>query len=156
MKKFALGLLAVGLGLSALGASAADGSTGPKSRADVVTELNAARSSGELAAWVGEDSGSFYLSRQGGVSTLSRRQVLADVIADFTYTTVIADAASAHPHKGYVTHHMSDTTLHGGNVDVYLCGPPPMVDAVRAFFTTKGVTPANFYFEKFAPSEAKS
>ena len=82
MKKFAHGLFAVGLGLSALGAAAADDSARPKSRADVVTELNAARSSGELAAWVGEDSGSFDLSRQGGISTVSRRLVLADVIAE--------------------------------------------------------------------------
>ena len=81
MKKFAYGLFAVGLGLSAVGAAAADGSAGPKSRADVVTELNAARSSGELAALVGEDGGSFYLSRQGGISTVTRQQVLADVVA---------------------------------------------------------------------------
>jgi|GEM_PF-2200144 len=81
MKKIAHGLLMVGLGLGALGVAAASDSTGAKSRAEVVAELNAARSSGELAAWVGEDSGSFYLSRQGVVSTTSRRQVLADVVA---------------------------------------------------------------------------
>ena len=35
-----------------------------KSRADVKAEVLAARRSGELNAFVGEDSGSFYLSRQ--------------------------------------------------------------------------------------------
>jgi len=34
-------------------------------------------------------------------------------------------------------------------VDVYLCGPPPMVDAVRNHFRQQGVTPQNFYYEKF-------
>jgi ferredoxin-NADP reductase len=28
-----------------------------------------------------------------------------------------------------------------------------MVDAVRAYLNDKGVKPANFYFEKFSPSE---
>jgi hypothetical protein len=30
-----------------------------------------------------------------------------------------------------------------------------MVDAVRAYLSEKGVTPANFYAEKFNPSESK-
>jgi benzoate/toluate 1,2-dioxygenase reductase component len=71
----------------------------------------------------------------------------------FTYSTVVVDAASSHPRKGYVTHHMPDSLLHGGNVDIYLCGPPPMVDAVRTFLEAKGIKPANFYFEKFSASE---
>jgi benzoate/toluate 1,2-dioxygenase reductase component len=71
----------------------------------------------------------------------------------FTYSTVVVDAASSHPRKGYVTHHMPDNLLHGGNVDIYLCGPPPMVDAVRTYLDAKGIKPANFYFEKFSASE---
>lgn len=87
MKKIAHWLSVVGLGLGAVGAvgtfglARADDAAAPKSRADVVADLNAARSSGELAAMAGEDSGSFYLSRQSGISTLSRRQVLAGVVA---------------------------------------------------------------------------
>ena len=78
----------------------------------------------------------------------------AKTIPGFTFATVVADAASDHPRKGYVTHHLPDAALHGGDVDIYLCGPPPMVDAVRAFLDTRGVSPANFHFEKFSPSEA--
>lgn len=44
--------------------------------------------------------------------------------------------------------------LNGGDVDVYLCRPPPMVDAVRAWFAAEGLTPANFHDEKFSPSGA--
>ncbi len=79
----------------------------------------------------------------------------AAAIPGFTYVTVVADQASAHERKGYVTHHLPDAALHGGNVDLYLCGPPPMVDAVRAYLAEKGVKPANFHFEKFNPSESK-
>ena len=75
-------------------------------------------------------------------------------IPGFTYATVVADPASAHERKGYVTHHLPDAALHGGDVDIYLCGPPPMVDAVRAYLAEKGVKPASFHFEKFSPSEA--
>jgi benzoate/toluate 1,2-dioxygenase reductase subunit len=42
--------------------------------------------------------------------------------------------------------------LNGGDVDIYLCGPPSMVDAVRAWLGEQSVTPANFYYEKFSPS----
>jgi benzoate/toluate 1,2-dioxygenase reductase component len=73
----------------------------------------------------------------------------------FTFVTVVADPASAHARKGYVTHHLPDAALHSGNVDLYLCGPPPMVDAVRAYLAEKGVKPASFHFEKFNPAEAK-
>jgi benzoate/toluate 1,2-dioxygenase reductase component len=77
----------------------------------------------------------------------------AKAMPNFTFATVVADQASSHPLKGYVTHHLPDAALHDGNVDVYLCGPPPMVDAVRGYLNDKGVKPANFYFEKFSPSE---
>jgi benzoate/toluate 1,2-dioxygenase reductase component len=79
----------------------------------------------------------------------------ATSIPGFTYATVVADQASTHERKGFVTHHMPAAVLHDGNVDVYLCGPPPMVDAVRAHLAETGTRPASFHFEKFNPSEAK-
>ncbi len=85
---------------------------------------------------------------------VDKLHAFAKAIPGFTFATVVADAASDHPRKGYVTHHLPDAALHGGDVDIYLCGPPPMVDAVRAFLDTRGVSPASFHFEKFSPSEA--
>jgi benzoate/toluate 1,2-dioxygenase reductase component len=35
---------------------------------------------------------------------------------------------------------------------VYLCGPPPMVDAVQKHFAAAAIEPAHFYYEKFASS----
>jgi benzoate/toluate 1,2-dioxygenase reductase component len=72
----------------------------------------------------------------------------------FTYTTVVADANSNHPRKGWVTQHMPAETLNEGDVDVYLCGPPPMVDAVRKHFDDNGVKPNSFHYEKFTPNAA--
>ena len=51
-----------------------------------------------------------------------------------------------------VTQHMPAQALHGGNVDVYLCGPPPMVDAVQKHFKAEAITPASFHYEKFTPT----
>ena len=68
----------------------------------------------------------------------------------FSYTCCIADENSSHPNKGYVTKFIEPEHLHGGDVDVYLCGPPPMVDAVRSFLTAQSVAPTNFYYEKFS------
>lgn len=85
---------------------------------------------------------------------LAEIEVLAARIPGFTFSTCVAAEDSAHPRKGYVTAHVAPEHLHGGEVDVYLCGPPPMVDAVRTWLTAQGVTPANFYYEKFSPSGA--
>jgi benzoate/toluate 1,2-dioxygenase reductase subunit len=85
------------------------------------------------------------------VETLER---LAFRIPGFTFTTVVADPGSAHPRKGYVTDHLAAGQLNAGDVDVYLCGPPPMVDAVRGWLAAQGVTPASFHTEKFAVSGA--
>ena len=76
----------------------------------------------------------------------------SEELEHFSYVTCISGEDSNHPRKGYVTHHMDGAPLNGGDVDVYLCGPPPMVDSVLAFFREKGIKPASFHYEKFAPS----
>ncbi|GGX97176.1 NADH oxidase [Litchfieldella qijiaojingensis] len=72
----------------------------------------------------------------------------------FTYTTVVVDEGSRNPRKGYVTHHMDAEVMHDGDVDVYLCGPPPMVDAVLRHFDDEGIVPQSFHYEKFTPNQA--
>ena len=49
-----------------------------------------------------------------------------------------------------MTRYIEPEHLNGGDVDVYLCGPPPMVDAVRSFLTAQSAAAANFYYEKFS------
>ncbi|MDX1654067.1 MAG: benzoate 1,2-dioxygenase electron transfer component BenC [Candidatus Competibacteraceae bacterium] len=88
-------------------------------------------------------------------SDLVKVEALEDYAAridSFSYTTCVVDEASRHPRKGYVTHHMDADALHDGDVDVYLCGPPPMVDAVLRHFDAQGIAPQSFHYEKFTPS----
>jgi NAD(P)H-flavin reductase/ferredoxin len=70
----------------------------------------------------------------------------------FSFACCVAEESSSYPNKGYVTRYIEPQHLNGGDVDVYLCGPPPMVDAVRSFLTAQSVAPTNFYFEKFSGS----
>lgn len=79
-------------------------------------------------------------------------EALATRLPGFSFVSCVADPQTHHPRHGYVTQHMAADMLNDGNVDVYLCGPPPMVDAVRQYFKDQGVSPASFYYEKFTPN----
>jgi len=85
---------------------------------------------------------------------LDRLQTLAARIPNFSFSACVANPQSSHPLKGYVTQHIEPRHLNDGDVDVYLCGPPPMVEAVSQYIREQGIAPKNFYYEKFAASAA--
>ncbi|MGY1663148.1 benzoate 1,2-dioxygenase electron transfer component BenC [Geodermatophilus sp. SYSU D00705] len=93
-------------------------------------------------------------STDDDVVELATLAQLADEIPGFTWDHCVADPATTAPNQGYVTSLFRPEHLYGGEVGVYLCGPPPMVEAVRGHFAEQGVVPAGFYYEKFAPSGA--
>ncbi|MGE4372667.1 MAG: benzoate 1,2-dioxygenase electron transfer component BenC [Xanthobacter sp.] len=66
--------------------------------------------------------------------------------------TCVAAPEADHPRKGFVTDHFTPVMFNGGDVDVYLCGPPPMVDAVRHSLEVQGIAPVSFHYEKFTPT----
>jgi benzoate/toluate 1,2-dioxygenase reductase subunit len=98
----------------------------------------------------------YAVTRAADLVELERVQKLADKIGNVTVITILAAAEDDHERKGFVTDHVTAEDLNDGDCDVYLCGPPPMVDAVRAHFAKLGRAPANFYFEKFNPTEAEA
>ncbi|WP_085317017.1 benzoate 1,2-dioxygenase electron transfer component BenC [Derxia lacustris] len=77
---------------------------------------------------------------------------LAARIPNFTFATCVANRESAHPRTGYVTEHIEPAHLNAGEVDIYLCGPPPMVEAVSRFIRERALDGAGFHYEKFAAS----
>lgn len=81
---------------------------------------------------------------------LEKLDAFRDRLPDFDYFTVVSDPDSDHERKGFVTDHMTEEHLHNGEADVYLCGPPPMVEAVRKFLNNQENPPQNFYYEKFS------
>ncbi|MDO5697606.1 MAG: benzoate 1,2-dioxygenase electron transfer component BenC [Dermatophilus congolensis] len=84
------------------------------------------------------------------VVELDALEALAAELPSFTWDYCVAANDTKAKLTGYVTAHLRDEHLHGGDVAVYLCGPPAMVEAVRGHFKAEGVEPTGFYFEKFA------
>jgi benzoate/toluate 1,2-dioxygenase reductase component len=83
---------------------------------------------------------------------VDKLEQVAHRLPNFTFACCVADEQSSYPNKGYVTRYIEPQHMHDGNVDVYLCGPPAMVDAVRNHMSEQGMTSNNFYFEKSANS----
>lgn len=83
---------------------------------------------------------------------LDKLAAFAQALPSFTYALVVVSADSAQPKKGYVTQHIEPAQLNDGDVDIYLCGPPPMVEAVAQNLRERAIQPASFHYEKFAAS----
>lgn len=84
MSVFAAAVLAGFLGSAQAESPTPDPTThmaSTRTRADVVAEVHAARSSGQLAQASAEDSGSFEVSRLAGVAGKTRAEVRAEVLA---------------------------------------------------------------------------
>ncbi|WP_298960623.1 benzoate 1,2-dioxygenase electron transfer component BenC [uncultured Methylobacterium sp.] len=79
-------------------------------------------------------------------------EAFARRLPNFSFQCCVADETASYAHKGYVTRYIAAEHMNAGDVDVYLCGPPAMVDAVRNHMSEQGLSPANFFFEKFANS----
>jgi NAD(P)H-flavin reductase len=96
------------------------------------------------------------VNRDDDLVGLDKLDGLVAQLPGFSYITTVVDERSAQPRRGYVTQHITKDDLNGGDVDVYVCGPPPMVEAVRSWLAAEKLNPVNFYFEKFAPTVATS
>ena len=96
------------------------------------------------------------VTKDGDMVEIDRIEALAARLPTLTWAICVADPETAQPLKGYVTEHLSDGHLNAGDCDIYLCGPPPMVEAVRTFLRDKGVDSKHFHYEKFTPSETAS
>ncbi|MFI5625591.1 benzoate 1,2-dioxygenase electron transfer component BenC [Nocardioides sp. NPDC051685] len=75
---------------------------------------------------------------------------LVSRLPGFTWDHCVSDPASTAANKGYVMSLIGEEDLHDGDVAIYLCGPPPMVEAVRTHVADAGLEPTGFYYEKFA------
>jgi len=87
---------------------------------------------------------------------------------DLFYTKELKDIESKHPNfkyipalseprphekwegeVGLITHVVDRYVKSTKNMEAYLCGPPPMIDAAIALLTKKGMDPERIYFDKF-------
>lgn len=84
------------------------------------------------------------------VVELDTIEAFKQTLPQLTWDYCVADRNTKAPNQGYVTALMGPEHMHGGTTAVYLCGPPPMVDAVRSHFAAQEVGPGGFFYEKFA------
>lgn len=83
---------------------------------------------------------------------VDKLDAFAKLLPNFSFGLCVANPESSYPKKGYVTQYMEPAHLNDGDADVYLCGPPPMVEAVSHFLKERNIHPASFHYEKFAAS----
>ncbi len=69
-----------------------------------------------------------------------------------TEFAVVAGAPGWNGHVGHVTELLGPEHIAGGDVDVYLCGPPPMIEAAETWLRANRVDPVRIHAEKFLPS----
>lgn len=69
-----------------------------------------------------------------------------------TELAVVEPSADWTGATGHVTSLLRPELLNGGDCRVYLCGPPPMIDAAEAWLREASVDDSRVHAEKFVPS----
>jgi benzoate/toluate 1,2-dioxygenase reductase component len=71
---------------------------------------------------------------------------------NFQYQTCVSVEQSEKHTQGFVNQWINKKYLGTDSFDSYICGPPPMVDAVKKSIDSEGFILNHFYEEKFVPS----
>ncbi|SMF54721.1 anthranilate 1,2-dioxygenase electron transfer component AntC [Pseudogulbenkiania subflava] len=84
---------------------------------------------------------------------LERLAGYAERIADFSYQIVVMNPSPEWAGKtGLIPEHLDRRFLEANPFDMYLCGPPPMVEAIRQWLDAQGLEDTRLYYEKFGDS----
>ena len=85
----------------------------------------------------------------------ARIQAYEQRIPGFRYTEVVSVPS---PHwtgkRGYIAEHFDVAELRDGQVDMYVCGPPPMVESIKTWLLAQALDNVQLYYEKFTESNA--
>ena len=77
----------------------------------------------------------------------------AERIPGFRFTPVISDPSPDwHGKRGYITEHFDLAEFRDQALDMYLCGPPPMVESIKQWLDTQALDQTRLYYEKFTQS----
>lgn len=88
---------------------------------------------------------------------LERLQAYTEQMTDFEYQLVVSQGSEAwEGARGYVHTCLQRECLAEQAFDMYLCGPPPMVEAVKTWLDEQGLQDYRLYSEKFVPSNVNT
>jgi propane monooxygenase reductase subunit len=79
---------------------------------------------------------------------LDELQALADALPNFRFVPALSDA-DWEGETGLITDVVDRSEPDLGEVDAYLCGPPPMVDAATELLVRRGLPEERIHFDKF-------
>lgn len=94
--------------------------------------------------------------RRADLFHLDELEALSRRLPGFTFVPALSEAPDDDGwtgETGLVTDVVERLEADLAEVDAYLCGPPPMVDAAIAMLEAKGVPEAHIYFDKFTTTE---
>ena len=84
---------------------------------------------------------------------LQRLAAYTRTLEGFEFTPVLSEP---HPDwqgkRGFITDHLALYETSDTPFDMYICGPPPMVDSIKQWHHKSGQTSARIYLEKFTQS----
>lgn len=84
---------------------------------------------------------------------IERIEAYAASIPNFSHEVVVMNPSPEWQGKtGLIPEHLPREALAQAPFDMYLCGPPPMVDAIRNWLGEAGIGDGRLYFEKFVES----
>lgn len=98
----------------------------------------------------------YYGVRQAAdLCELARIEGYAERIPGFRFTPVISDDGPQWTGKrGFIPEHFDAVELGEQPFDMYLCGPPPMVESVKTWLDAQPFDHGRLYFEKFTESNS--
>jgi propane monooxygenase reductase subunit len=105
-----------------------------------------------------ERPATYYYGARGAADLfhLDELAQLAEELPDFTFVPALSEAGDDNSwtgETGLITDVVDRLEDDLTEVDAYLCGPPPMVDAAIALLEARGVPEAHIYFDKFTTTE---
>ncbi|WP_053136067.1 anthranilate 1,2-dioxygenase electron transfer component AntC [Pseudomonas sp. MIACH] len=84
---------------------------------------------------------------------IPRIEAYKSTIQGFDFTPVLSNAADDwQGKKGFIPEHLAPFERSDTPFDLYMCGPPPMVESVKKWHLEKQLTSVRMYFEKFTES----
>lgn len=92
----------------------------------------------------------------GDLCKLDQLKQYSERLTDFQmYLSVVRPSVEWSGHTGVITDQLEKSSLFDGDADVYLCGPPAMVDATRQWLREHDLQRAQVFYEKFVASGAE-
>ncbi|KTT51367.1 anthranilate dioxygenase reductase [Pseudomonas oryzihabitans] len=86
---------------------------------------------------------------------INRIEEYASLIPDFRFTPVISEPASDWTGKvGFIADHLNGEEIKGTPSDLYVCGPPPMVESIKKWRGENNLFESRIYLEKFIESNS--